>query len=346
MPLYDLPLWAIDFERFPANGFRGSGWRIMAAEIALERVPTVETRHFKSMRKKYPHYSVHYIGDSNGEHIAPQIVVEASSRLAAQRVFGLLRAAMTIIDGSIFADVEDGIVVPQNRRKLEDLSEDDLIASGHNTMSRDHVVLAARLASALSRRRFLSYAAFKQKLSYEIASANMMELHPRYNPKGFAVSASLSDHVRLASAITLAYSSIEELGLEPRAKNNKNIKAKDGSWEPSALADLLARLRAAGIDATGTQVWSIRGSPTRIHKSARFPAGSTLPWTKGMVRDQAVKIEDALVAASWLRSKCSTHKYGKETQSITMYDVTNVQNLARRLLLERMRIWDFLTGKQ
>jgi len=346
MPLYDFPLWATDVAKFPARGFRGSGWKIMAAEVALKHLPTIETRHFKSMRKKYPRYSVNYVsvsGDPSEAHIAPQIVLEASSRIVAQRVFGLLLAALTIIDGSAFLSFEDGVVIPKNRKKLEDLTSDDVVASAHQILYRDNVVLASKFAAALSRKRFLSYAVFKLKLSFDLASAHMMELNPRYSRKGFAVSASPSDHVRLASAITLAYSAIEELELEPRPKNKKNIKAADGSWEPNALADLLERLRGAGIDLKGTVAWSIRGSPTRIHRSARFPTGSTLPWTKGMVRDQAVKIEDALIAASWLRSRCSTHKYRTETQSITMFDVTNVQLLARRLLLERLDIWKTLT---
>src|SRR5690242_15676254 len=160
-----------------------------------------------------------------------------------------------------------------------------------------------------------------------------MSLHPRYPPKEFSVSPSLADHVRMASAIMLAYSAIEELQLEPRPIANKPVKVNN-VWDGPALADLQMRLRKAHVNLTTPIGWSRRGSKTRIHKSARAALGSTQPWTKGIVRDRAVKVEDGLIEASWLRSKCSTHKYQRETQSISMYDVTNVQSLARRLLFE------------
>jgi hypothetical protein len=67
--------------------------------------------------------------------------------------------------------------------------------------------------------------------------------------------------------------------------------------------------------------------------------GKKQSWTKGIVRDIAVVIEDALLEASWLRSKCTTHKYQKATSSISMYDVANVQLLSRRLLLESVGLW-------
>jgi len=338
MPLYDFPLWAGDFVRFPAAGYHGAGWKLMAAEVPLVRYGSKAwNRHFEAMRKKYPQYSVHNISSAGEIWIAPQIIAAAKSRVAAQRAFELLTAALTILDGSDLFELDDAVVVPRNRNRLEDLSPSDL-GRPKGTVSRSGVVFGCRFAAALSRRKYLSYSAFKLTLSYKVASAHWMELHPRYYPKSFGVSNSSFDHVRMASAITLAYSAIEELQLEPRPMGGKPIKTESG-WDDAARTNLHARLHTAGVRMDDLLDWARRGSQTRIHSSKRAAAGAKQPWTKGIVRDRAVSIGDALLEASWLRSKCTTHRFQIATSSISMYDVANVQFLARRLLLERVGLW-------
>jgi hypothetical protein len=44
--------------------------------------------------------------------------LEASSRIAAQRAFGLLLAALAATDGHAGFEIEDAIVIPADRRKL------------------------------------------------------------------------------------------------------------------------------------------------------------------------------------------------------------------------------------
>ena len=338
MPLYDFPLWAGDFIRFPTAGFRGAGWKLMAAGVPYARHGSKAwERHFETMRKKYPRYSVHTVANGDDVWIAPQLIAEAKSRLAAQRAFQLLGTALTILDGSDSFDAGDGVVVPRNRNRLEDLSPNDLQGSGH-TVSRDNVVFGCRFAAGLSMRKSLTYSAFKLTLSYKIASAHWMEFHPRYYPKSFGVSDFPFDHVRMASAITLAYSAIEELQLEPRPIGNKPVKTEAG-WDQAAQGDLHRRLQSHGVDISDPLGWAKRGSQTRVHKSKRAAVGARQPWTKGIVRDMAVTVDDALLEASWLRSKCTTHKYQKATSSISMYDVANVQLLSRRLLLEAAGLW-------
>jgi hypothetical protein len=296
------------------------------------------------MRKKYPEYSTIHLSTvgepAEGVRIAPQVRVYAPSRIAAQSVFELLRACISVIDGNVLRDNDGGIVVPANRRHLEDLSPQDLSAARRSTLPVDCAWLAAKLASKVSRSRSLSYAVFKLKMSYDIASTHHVELNPYYYPQKYSVTKFRFKHVVLSTAITTAYSAIEEMQLEPRSLKGQPVKEADGSWNIRAYEDLVARLSKAHVDLEKGIGWNIRGSATRVHTSRRAPKGTKLPWTKGAVRDMEVKIEDALVSASWLRSKCTTHRYGAETASIIMYDVANVQNLARRLLLERVRVWD------
>jgi hypothetical protein len=95
--LYDLPLWALDAGQFPDNGIHGQGWRVGAKIISVP--PAADEAfyaHISSMRERYPHYAVNCV---NGR-IAPQIYVEAKSRIAAQKAFDLIRASLMLIDGS------------------------------------------------------------------------------------------------------------------------------------------------------------------------------------------------------------------------------------------------------
>ena len=42
MPLYDVPIWAMDDAPFPPMGFSGAGWKLTAPEVALELDAVVE----------------------------------------------------------------------------------------------------------------------------------------------------------------------------------------------------------------------------------------------------------------------------------------------------------------
>jgi hypothetical protein len=93
------------------------------------------------------------------------------------------------------------------------------------------------------------------------------------------------------------------------------------------------------IELTSPIVWTIRGAPTRVQRMKRHPKGIPASWTSGPVRDQLVSITDALRFAGSLRSSATTHKFVKESRSITVYDAHNLQHLARRLIMERLGYW-------
>jgi hypothetical protein len=86
--LYDLPLWATDAEQFPDEGIRGQGWRAGAKNISVPHLADEGFEaHVLSMRERYPKYSVNFIYDPSSENksrAAPQIYIEARSRIAAQ----------------------------------------------------------------------------------------------------------------------------------------------------------------------------------------------------------------------------------------------------------------------
>jgi hypothetical protein len=286
MPLYDVPIWAMDDAPFPPEGFSGAGWRLTAPEVPLESSSTFLTKHFRRMRKKYPQYATTHISDGRGPgRIAPQLLLEAPSRVAAQRAFALLQAALAAMDGHAGFEIEDAIVIPADRVKLEDLNEYDVIGASSHVIARQSVLFASRLAAKLSRGAPLQYAAFKLQLSYRIASAHHTEVSPTYYRKRFGVSQARIDHVTMASAVTLAYSAIEEMQLEPRSHGKRQVK-KDGVWDEEAYRDLRGRLDRAGVRSGEPVNWNVRGTPTRVHKAERAPKGERMSWTKGQVRDR------------------------------------------------------------
>ena len=127
---------------------------------------------------------------------------------------------------------------------------------------------ACELANRSSRSRAASYALHKLALSYQCSAPDMMDLHPGELPRLFQVQTDPVYHVYLANAVTLAYSAIEELGLEIRASQKSPSKAS-GSWNPVVKANLEARLRDSGIDVSNPEIWILRGPKTRIKSTGR-----------------------------------------------------------------------------
>lgn len=155
----------------------------------------------------------------------------------------------------------------------------------------------------------------------------------------FLVQTDPAAHVLCANAITLAYSAIEELGLEVRVGKNKQSRMPDGTWNPAVRGDLEGRLKASNIDINETHVWTLRGRPTRIEKRRPPKAVKKPLWSRGAVRDVELSLIDAIASASWLRSKVTTHAFNANVRSLTAYDVHNVQSLARRLVLGACGVW-------
>jgi hypothetical protein len=64
-----------------------------------------------------------------------------------------------------------------------------------------------------------------------------------------------------------------------------------------------------------------------------------MQWARGPVRDGDTALIDAIAYADWLRDKAAAHAPGDLTEVLSPYDVTNVQYLARWLILERLGVW-------
>jgi hypothetical protein len=206
------------------------------------------------------------------------------------------------------------------------------------TFASETVKDGCSLAVQCSRRRRLQYALYKLFLSFKMVSPSLVDLDPSHAPRKFAVERDPLNSVVLATAVTLAYSAIEELQLEIRA-STKNPALIRQCWNPKVKNELELRLEGAGISLLEDQVWTLRGTPTRVERGRKPLKATKSSWAKGSVRDVEIPIIDALRLASWLRSKITTHSFVETSRSLTVYDAHNVQFLARRLILESMRRW-------
>jgi hypothetical protein len=265
-----------------------------------------------------------------------EVFIVARSETVARRVASNVVGAMTLLEGSsvLIPDLSDAF-------HRQDDPEPNVKRLHAGCWSTSGFPLACRIAVRASFSLPFQYALAKYKLSCETASFAWIDLDPRHSeiiPRWHRAE----DHVRLATAIVLAYSVLEELGIEVRASAD-NPSSINGKWNPVVKRNLEDRLRRAGIDLSNPVIWSVRGGKSRLEAERPqhlFATSARTPWAKWEIRDRHVEVVDAIGHASFLRSKVSSHRLNpSKVRMLSAYDVANVQHLARRLFLERLGYW-------
>jgi hypothetical protein len=317
-------LHAIDYADYPAFPHRGAGWHI----DLLPNDP-----------KEFPNASI------RGDKIYParELAVFARNEDAAQRAADLMHSARLLLGGSnVMSHLWPGehpVIWPLNQID-EDKAHDDL-ASRKTELTTVHLPLASLIAAKASRKMGYVYAMAKLRVSLEISSVPAMHLDPSRNDN-FPKSVLPEDHVRLAHALIAAWSCVEELGFEVRASSERPSRLPDGTWNPPVKANLESRLRRGGIDLAESFPWNLRGPRTRIERKRPPEIFTRAEWARWNVRDGEMMVIDAINYASFLRSSIAAHKTDpKMIRVLSIYDVANVQFLARRLILETMGLWRF-----
>jgi hypothetical protein len=254
----------------------------------------------------------------------------------AQRALNLVRAALTVIHGQMpFLDADEYLIAHNDREPIDRTSAPN---PPFRSLSIGEIPRACLLAARASRCRSLQYALIKYRLSTRLFSVPVRDLEP-YRAEHLRLSSFPDDHVTFSTAITVAYSAIEDLGLELRASASKPSRI-NGQWNPVVKKELEERLSADGVAIAEPILWTIRGSKTKIQEKRPVPTQAKARWAVGpAVRDSYFAVIDAIAYASWLRSKIAAHAAQGLTRSLSPYDVSNVQHLARRLILEVTALW-------
>jgi hypothetical protein len=298
---------------FPENKFRGRNWTVHYREYP-DSGTTILTING---RKKFK---------------AKELVIEVADEDRASRCFELLLAAWNAIHVSPFVIEARYHLLPIDALGIK-AREKDFEGRAKTETSGFPIVL--RLAGKASHRRKLQYAIVKLYLSVRHCCVHDMDYA---EARHVGITSSAFAHVSLATALFLAYSAIEELGFEPRGASRERPLIKNNVWDAGLRRNLEDRLKKGRINLNETILWMKRYKPTRVGRIAT-PPGSGARWGFGPMRDEEVNIVEAIAVASRLRSRITAHGLPDIARSLTIYDVGNVQQLTRRLILESCGMW-------
>ncbi len=268
-----------------------------------------------------------------------EVIVLASKWEMAQKATNLIYSALVLIEGDSMADIlsaQPPIAHSRDDKQLTGLRAPRRPMTNEYYLSTPEIPNACLLAVRAGARRHLAYAITKYHVSCQIYSIPYVDLEPFRTPN-IRLSPFHNDHVRFATSIILAYSVIEELGLEIRASQSRPSRLESGEWNPKVRSDLEYRLIKARIDIHEDITWLSRGPSTNVERIRPVKSRFKSSWSEGAVRDSEVELVEAIARASWLRSKVSSHAFTELAKSLSPYDVANVQSVARRLLLSVLR---------
>ncbi|MGC8691159.1 MAG: hypothetical protein ACP5SP_06955 [Caldisericum sp.] len=286
------------------------------------------------------------IKDSEGNDVeveCKEAIIQTSSIENAIKVLELISAALTLLNAELYeADRTSILPFSSEERKLmaqEFMLEEKMV--GNQIHAIPQVLLACKIACKVSFRRVYYNALLKYQLGNYLYSITPIELDPSHSLY-YKLSPFPSDYVKFAYAIIAFYSVIEELGLEIRA-SEKKPSFINGKWNPVIKKDLEARLKKDGINTQELFSWILRSTPTNIErhllKSGKLKPVKKSSWARSSVRDSKIKLVDAILLVSNLRSSISSHKFSKLVESLSIYDVSNANYLVRRLLIEKLGFW-------
>jgi len=207
-----------------------------------------------------------------------------------------------------------------------------------NTYNNRDLRSAVRMVAKASYSYKYIWAIHKLFLSYHLVSVPFVELEPSYRVidkptlRKYLPSINI---VTKASSIIMVYWAIEELGFHTPASKNFEI------WKRNNKNRLIRELKQKKISENEKFIWILRGHVTYLEKELpgfrQFKFRKTR-WSRGNVRDIEIDIPEAIYFASFLRSKVCAHVFSskeneKRIRTLSVYEVCNIQELARELLL-------------
>lgn len=204
--------------------------------------------------------------------------------------------------------------------------------------------VAVAIAAEAWRDKKLVYAIHKLAKSYDTECVTPWSMHPRYGQVFEKHTDSFASHVGTSVAINLAYSAIEELDLGVKASPDKPRSIGKGTfeWNSKVLDPFMARLRKAGIDPKRMIDWVTRGDQSEVPVYEMLDQLSKN--SDGVeVRDRQISVPDAINFSEFLRNTMTAHAFSSETQRLGPYEVYNVQQVARFLILSKCNLWNTWT---
>ena len=203
----------------------------------------------------------------------------------------------------------------------------------------ENTIYGCKVAIAAWAEPSLRYAIEKYRFSLELDSFTPHSASPGSGQVFLNQFPDYSYHVHAATALLVAFSVIEELGLEIRSSARKP-RFIDSKWNPDVKEDIEKRLQKNGVDLSEPIFWVYHGRPSKLELDIKPKLGSPAVYVDAkVVRDQKMEIVDAIRQASYIRNYIVAHKYSELVSDLGPYDVHNVQLLARRLILSALGLY-------
>lgn len=270
---------------------------------------------------------------NNGAHAGSELILKAKSRAIAQNAMNLILLGSLVRDPEVLCSGHDmdRRVYPADKSESE--PEDVALPPFHSIGF--GLTVSALIAARLSQRKRWQTAAWRFYYSNKQHYSCWKHTHPGYSDYK-PVSKDPRDFIPYANAIHLAYSVLEDLGLQVKASDKKPSMI-NGAKNPDVWNELRNRLVASRVDPDWEVVWKGRAPMTLIAK-ARQPDGNPAEWAGqwagNNVKDKMVSTLDAIFQLSFLRSKAGAHGSLPFSSSLTIYDVENAQRLAWCVLMQ------------
>ena len=320
---------------------RRAGWNVRFIPDPSKRYKFCKSGHTEVAR---PGALADYGSLREGETHGQLLVVEAEET-EANNIIKLIRAANVVVEG--FPDQKygnpPGFKIPDDTSGQISIFKNVFQTTGFFevfSFKSERPVAVAMAVSAWSDRRIV-YAIHKLSQSYETEAITPWSTHPGHGQIFEKQSGEFSDHVRTSIAINLAFSAIEEMDLQVKSGRDKP-RWLDKEWNPAVLDDIKSRLEKAGINPERTVDWVVRGSETE--PTIQPARGRSSSYSDGQtVRDIELSLPDAIHACSYLRNFMTAHAFGRETPRLGPYEVYNVQQVARLLILSKCGVWNVRT---
>ncbi|MFD1330321.1 hypothetical protein [Mycoplana ramosa] len=272
-----------------------------------------------------------------------QLLVIQAGEADATNIVNLIQASSDVQEGFPDATVHSSVLeIPDDPSEQVSLFENVFKKPGffeRFSFKAERPIAVAMATRAWADRR-TSYAIHKLSRSYQTEAVTPWSLHPRRGQIFDKHSNLLSDHVTSSIAINLAYSAIEELdlGIKSSVKKPRWIDNASHTWNPDVLQDIESRLEQVGITPDRGLEWIIRGEPTEVVMEPVRPQ-LRCQTADEIVRDVRYTFPDAIHACSFLRNFKTAHAFSRDTPRIGPYEVYNVQQVARSLILSKCGLW-------
>lgn len=275
---------------------------------------------------------------------ALELIINADDELTAQNINSLIYSARLLCNPNVNFTEHNLLEVDKSNQFIaggrfsEIFKQDEIF---------DKMPLACLIASHASNGNF-QYALEKYKYSLHLDWFTSHSASPMYGKIFYTGEISNTLHINSMYAFLCAYTIIEELGLDIRSSaKNPRFVSETNDWNNVVLDDIIKRLSDVKIRADDTISWLIRGKPSPLYDEIKpqFITKAECYNPDNDVFDLELKIYEAIHYCSYIRNYFLAHKTNNIVKYINLYDIHNIQELARRLLLSTLGVWDIMLDK-